>query len=345
MPIYNYRFCRIDEIDRLKKFIDEHWHKGHILSKSDELIIFQHEVPGEDYLTFAIAENQETGDIDGVYGYINYWKYAPSHHIPKSLWGAVWKVRDDVHNKEIGAVGMGLMRFIFKNDPTEIWSSLGISGKHKDIAVNMNYRVGDMNRYYFANHSVDDYKIIKNPEIKHLIHSTSYVSEIDLPQNHIFSKNINPYKDIEYFENRYKAHPFFKYRYLGLYQGTELKGLFVFRKVNVLDTCVLRIMDFIGDLTDCGAVSESLQKILEQEKAEYIDCLNYGLHETLFEQLGFSQAQLGGTTIIPEYFDPFEQRYVPMEYAYIKDDDTPLVIFKADGDQDRPNSIKTTIKQ
>ena len=343
MSIYKYRFCQVDEIDKFKKFINSYWKKGHILSQSDELIHFQYDVPGENYLSIVVAENQETAEFDGVFGYINNWRYAPSHGIPKTLWGAVWKVRDDVTNKEIGSVGIGLLRFIFKNDTPEIWSSLGISGKHKDIAKSMNYCVGDMNRYYIPNQKVESFRVIKSPDINNLSSEVtdSYVKEIDFPFGYAPSLNMNPYKDIEYFENRYKNHISFTYRFLGLFKKEEMKGVFVFRNVDSAGPRVLRIMDFIGDLTEIHDVNVSVQELLRSESAEYIDCLNHGIDSRFFHQLGFKEAIKGGETILPEYFDPFDQRYVPMEYAYISDDDNPLVIFKADGDQDRPNSINT----
>ncbi len=340
MRIYKYRFCKLSEIDKLKEFIDNHWRKGHILSRSDKLIKFQHLVDGRDYLTFVVAENQQTGKFDGVYGYISNWKYAPSHNIPNVQWGAVWKTRDDVHNEEIGKIGLGMLRYILKNDPAEVFGSIGISGIHKQLAETLGYIMGDMNRYYIPNQSVKDFKVIKSPDVKDMSdkETFSYVKEIDFPHGFKPEKNLNPYKNIEYFENRYKNHISFNYRYLGLYKKEELKGVFVFRNVDSAGPRVLRIMDFIGDMTNADNVNVSMQKLLKSEDAEYIDCLNHGIDSCYFFQMGFKEAEKGGETILPEYFAPFEQRYVPMEYCYLTDKaDLQYVIFKADGDQDRPN--------
>lgn len=340
MKIYKYRFCKLSEIDKLKEFIDKHWRKGHVLSKSDELIKFQHLVDGSDHLTFVVAENLQTGEFDGVYGYISNWKYAPSHHIPNVQWGANWKTRDDVHNEEIGKIGFGMLRYILKNDPAEVFGSLGISGIHKQLAETLGYIMGDMNRYYIPNQSFVDFKVIKHPDMTNMYSEVtdSCVKEIDFPNGVTFEHNMNPYKDIEYFENRYKNHISFKYRYLGVYKRNELKGVFVFRNVDSAGPRVLRIMDFIGDITDVNNVNASVQQLLKSENAEYIDCLNHGIEPECFHKLGFKEAKNGGDTILPEYFDPFEQRYVPMEFCYLADKDIDYVIFKGDGDQDRPNS-------
>ena len=341
MRIYKYRFCKISEIDKLKDFIDKHWKKGHILSKSDELIKFQHKVEHRDTLTFVVAENQETGEFDGVYGYISNWKYAPSHDIPNVQWGAVWKTRDDIHNEEIGKIGLGMLRYILKNDPSEVFGSMGISGIHKQIATQLGYTIGDVNRFYIPNLAIKDFKVILNPDTDGLLKSEtdSYIKEIEFPDGISFDDNMNPYKSIEYFKNRYYNHPFFTYRYLGLFKKDLLKGVFVFRKVKANGVSILRIMDFIGSLSDINSIVSSTQRILNNEDAEYIDCLNYGINPELFKKVGFKQAIKGSDTIIPEYFAPFEQTYVPMEYAYITESANPLVIFKADADQDRPNEL------
>lgn len=340
MSIYKYRLCKLSEIGRLKDFIDNHWRKGHILSKSDELIKFQHYIDGKDYLTFVVAENLQTGEFDGVYGYISNWKYDNSHRIPNVLWGALWKIRDDVKNTEIGTIGFGMLRYILKSDPSEVFAVLGISGIHKQLATTLGYTIGDMYRYYIPNQSLTDFNVIKFPDLLGLnkVETGCYVKEIDFPYGVSFSNNMNPYKNIEYFENRYKKHISFHYRYLGIYKNEKLKGVFVFRNVDSAGPRVLRIMDFIGDLSDVQDVNVSIQKLLQSENAEYIDCLNHGIDSKFFFQMGFKEAVKGGKTILPEYFDPFEQRYVPMEYCYMSEDKEPLIIFKADGDQDRPNS-------
>jgi hypothetical protein len=55
----------------------------------------------------------------------------------------------------------------------------------------------------------------------------------------------------------------------------------------------------------------------------------------LFEAAGFIPVNPSGGDIVPDHFEPFEQRNAPIRFA-IKTD-RPVVIFKGDGDQDRPN--------
>ena len=340
MNLYTYRYCKLSEIDKFKEFIDKHWRKGHILSYSDDLIKFQYGVEGEDRLTIVVAVNNETHDFDGVYGYITTHKYDTTKQIPKVLWGAVWKVRDDINNPLIGKVGLGLLKYILKNEEYDAFSVLGVSEVNKQIASALHFTMGELNHFYCASNSVTEFKIAKKPKRnKGAVQSSDcFVREVLLPlDNYEFFENDNYYKNIPYIRNRYENHPFFKYRFLGIYKGDELKGIFVFRRISVANNHVLRIIDFIGSLKDVENVSDSLQELLLKEGAEYIDCLNYGLSKDDFLRLGFNEVLSNDDTIIPEYFEPFEQRYVPMEFEYISD--CPLIIFKGDGDQDRPNKI------
>ena len=66
--------------------------------------------------------------------------------------------------------------------------------------------------------------------------------------------------------------------------------------------------------------------------------MNFGLPENLFTKMGFDLLDLDGEIIIPNYFEPFEQRNVRIEVAY-KTKNNNYVAFKADSDQDRPNIL------
>ena len=338
MNRYLYRYLRLSEIDRFKQFIELHWRSGHILSWCDPLIRFQYEVPNEDRLTIAVAENSLTGEIDGVYGYISSDKYDSSPAVLKTLWGAVWKVRDDIDNPDLGKVGMGLLKFILRNEPAEVFASLGISGIHKGIALKLNYEVGEMNHWYIANPSVTEFKVAVWPHVMYEAKKgCSYLRPVILSSCVNIENPSNPQKSIEYFINRYAQHPYYDYRFIGWFAESSLIGLFVIRKVHLGFASVLRIVDFIGDASKADTLEFCFQDMLREEGAEYVDCRNYGIDDDAFLKWGFVKAVPGSETVIPEYFEPFERRYVKLEYAYISPG--PLVVFKADGDQDRPNIL------
>lgn len=340
MSLYDIHFCRHEELTDLQNFIDKYWRKGHVLSYSNTLFEFQHGKEGVDYYTFAIARNIETSEIDAVFGYIESQKYDSTKTVPNIGWGAIWKVRDDVQNKEIGKLGLKLLKYIIKNSTIETFASLGISKTHKDLATALNFVVGETNHYYLANSAISNFKVAFNPVVSEFYKNCSPL-RIDI-SNRIegveISENVNPFKNVSYFVNRYQKHPFFRYEFWKVYDVNSLIGVFAVRKIYVSNTPIYRIIDFIGDIPKEKTVYNSIQGILNDTGAEYVDCINAGLEDMFFTRQGFQIAPRNNSTVIPEHLDPLEHVYIPLEYNYM-DSDFKLIIFKGDGDQDRPNKV------
>jgi hypothetical protein len=80
--------------------------------------------------------------------------------------------------------------------------------------------------------------------------------------------------------------------------------------------------------------------VLEQLRAigaEYADVHNWGIDPALFEAAGFSPVDPGGADIVPDHFEPFERRNTRILFALKTG--RPAVLFKGDGDRDRPNRV------
>lgn len=337
MGIYLIRHCKKNELAKLQDFLDKHWRKSHIMSQSEALFNFQHDVVGSDHYTFVVAENMQTGEFDGVYGYISSYRYDITKQVPKIGFGAIWKVRDDVHNLEIGKIGIKMLKYILKQEDFESFGALGISKIHKDIAVALNFNVGVTNHYYYANNKVREFRIAQSPQVFKARPSSSVIKDIDLSAIDTVFNSLNPYKNVCYYRHRYLNHPYYHYIFWGVYVENELCAIIVLRKISINGSSCLRIVDMLGNEVKLQDLSGEFQRMLEKDHIEYIDCLNHGIAPDFFEKLGFNLLDNDGETVIPEYFEPFVRKNIPIEYAYISDN--PIIIFKGDGDQDRPNII------
>ena len=91
----------------------------------------------------------------------------------------------------------------------------------------------------------------------------------------------------------------------------------------------------IGNLDKIDNINANIQSFLENNDCEYVDCYNYGIEKEVFLKMGFSEVK--EDCIIPNYFEPFEKKNVDIHYAVFGKHD--VVIFKGDGDQDRPNLL------
>lgn len=333
MKLYDIRYYQPKDRHRLIQFLDKYWRKNHIIATSEKVFDFQHKF--DDRYTFVIAENKETKEFDAVYGYILTHKYDESRQIPNVAWGAIWKVRDDVKNAEIDSLGLGLLRFILKNEDIVTFASSGISEKHKEIAKGLGFVMGEMTHYYIANISKEVYAIAENLKKPVFQQNNVRLTWVEWINDINVTNTLNPFKNYNYFIHRYWKHPVYAYRLLGAYISGELRLLMVVRKQVVEDSCCLRIVDIIGSEYELRNISLEMQKILIEENAEYIDCWNYGIDKNIFSTLGFEE--VSGNTIVPDYFAPFERKNIRIEIDSLEQD-LPIVIFKGDGDQDRPNS-------
>ena len=69
--------------------------------------------------------------------------------------------------------------------------------------------------------------------------------------------------------------------------------------------------------------------------AEYMDCYNAGIPADVWLAAGFTERVEGDGCIIPNYLTP--PVHENTEYYYFTNKPESFVLFKADGDQDRPN--------
>lgn len=339
MSLYTIKKVPLEEVNKLTSFLDKYWKNEHALVKSRELLDFQHLNREDGCYNFLVAENKQSGDYDALIGFIPTSQYDNNLSANGDYWGAIWKIRDDVDNDEINAVGFLLWKKIFKLPHFGSYAAIGISNIAKKIYEISRIPVRQLSHYYVLNVAKSIFSIagnIRNREQRHAEDTfnlkwidSSKLSELTLEAHY------RPYKSVNYMINRYAKHPIYKYSFLSICNGEETKALLIIRKVVVGSSCVLRIIDVLGKLEGC--IYNGLLSILVGENAEYIDCYNYGISPDVFYRLGFSLSQGKDDLIIPNYFEPFEQSNVILEIGYKSDFD--YVAFKGDSDQDRPNII------
>ena len=334
--IYEIRFARLDEYDKLHTFMRKYWGENHILTKSKVMFDFQHK--GSDKYNIVIGFNKITKEVDGIWSIIPVSTYDQTLDGEGNYWGAILKVRDDVDNREIKRLPFKLLSFIIKlpNFKTIGFSGLGPQGQP---FVNPLCNVhGVLNQYYIANPN-KIYVIGNNLKKKEFEVSDYTIKPIDL-HNLDWNPQIiyNPRKSVTFLINRFENHPIYKYGFWGVYKNNDLLTIIVYRVVEVEGKGrVIRIVDVLGSFEEIGSIGYEMVRLLKENDAEYIDCLNYGIDTKVFERMGFELLDFSNidNTIVPNYFEPFEKSNVLVHFAYISK--SPYVIFRADADQDRPS--------
>lgn len=341
--IYKIELCTEENKPRLIEFIQKYWKEDHIFVKSEELFHFQHYDAINHNYTFVLGINTLTNEIDGIGGRIPLAQYDPDLSKYKDTWGGIWKVRTDVHNDEIGLLGLMIFE---SNDNYNSHASIGMSPIAWKLHKLKKYHMCYLNQYYILNDEYTDFHIANIPhdaigKDKHYRSSSKYelikIDNIGTITDADIQHSYFPMKSLRYLMNRFQLHPIYKYHFWGVYEGNTLHAILIGRIINVDGHFVIRIMDVYGKLEGLSSIYSEVQKLLKENNAEYLDCLNYGIDPSVFDAMGFNTLDVNGNIIIPNYFEPFLRENVVLNGAYRAN--FHYTMFKADSDQDRPNIL------
>lgn len=322
------RFAEENDIKRIMNFIDTYWKKGHILGTNEPFFRYEHLL--DEGVTYAIAEN-DAGDIEAILGYI------PYGNKNRDIMTVMWKAN---HTAD-PSLGLNLFKFLKDEADVRIMASPGSNPKLKGLYSYLGYQFGKMVQWYRLR-ELDDYSVAKiadktipggdkSGEFVRLDTWESVMENFDFDG---YTKESKPYKEAWYIKKRYFDHPIYDYDVYGLMTPSGKVGLMmIFRIIKVNGINVVRLIDCIGNFALIKSSTGLLDKILTDYDAEYVDCYETGLPESYMKESGWMKTE-GSGNIIPNYFAPFTQENIDI-YYFSSDPET--VLFKGDGDQDRPN--------
>ncbi len=329
------RKANYDDIPDIMKFIDDYWKKDHILAKSRDFFEYQHYYNNE--VSFIVAEKTITKELEGILGYILY-----SEENKRDLFGAIWKVKSNKYPM----LGMKMQIYAVKNLNAKTFSAVSLNPATLDMHRRWGATLGKLRQYYILARK-DQYKIAKIEKV-----NIGKYNE-DLKQYRLSSKTaegclnsicrwekINgkmPLKSFNYIKHRYFHHPVYIYQKFAIYDEDKILGLLIAREIECNNEKVLRIVDYLGDVKAIAHVGQDLHKLLIDKGYEYIDFYLFGIESEILFDAGFVERDENDKNIIPNYFEPFVQENIDIVfYTSTKDN---ILLFKGDGDQDRPNLI------
>ena len=341
---YDVHFCAKDEVEDLVDFINRYWRENHIFVLSRKLLDWQHFDAKNQRYNFVIAKYRTTGEVHSILGFVPTSQFDPS--IQRSeIWPCIWKSRPDIHRK---GLGVSLYYFLKENLEIETISILGISETALSIYKHWNFSTGKIKQYYLSNPG--------HQEILSRNRETSMENAKNTPgwclkalpfdeykcidaKSELFSF-LDNYKSKAYYMNRYYKHPIYHYCFWAVMHGSRIMAIVIARECGTEESTCLRIVDYAGDFSYMSNIGYDLKKLLLQNNYEYIDMLSYGFADDLFTKAGFIRRAVNSETVIPNYFEPFLQQNIDLDFAYKSTKaDYRFILFKADADQDRPNIL------
>jgi hypothetical protein len=337
--LHHFRIATINDRENLLLFLKDQWNSEHIYLKSD--LLFDYDYLFGNNLNFLLAINED-GQIDGILGFILYSQEYKGSDIFTVLWKARPKSGDPM-------LGLTLLEKLVTEFGFRIVSTVGANAKTLPLYEFMGYTTGQLKHYFILNDRFSEFKICKNAATvvddnkqvvspdKKLIPLETYDTLVACFQAEKYKERI-PYKSPQYIEKRYFNHPFYAYKVFGITAANGVvNSILVTREIVQDESKILRVVDFVGDESDLNGMGTSLKAYLYANGYEYIDFQQYGIDHDAMTAAGFLLKDNYEGLIIPHYFDPFQQSNVSINFFTTSQD--KFYIFKADGDQDRPNRL------
>jgi len=330
--------CAERDIGDVVRFLDEHWQRGHALVASRRLLDWQHRNPDGSY-SFVVA--RVDGACAGILGYIPTRRFDPALAGDNVVWLTTWKVREDAG---VAGLGLAMLHRLTAIEPHVAIGASGFNVATRPIYDALGFAVGELEHYARANPGRREFALASFSEQRgRRSSSTSAIATRALSTAADFERAGEiatgvPRKTARYFHARYACHPLYSYRVLAIEDGGRTVALLATRIAEHAGHRALRIVDFAGAPEAIAALGGIVDALLEETGAEYADVYHAGLDPSLFARAGFTRVDPDGADVVPDHFEPFERRNVRLWFA-IKGR-TGAVVFKGDGDQDRPNIVR-----
>lgn len=324
-----FRIAGADERPAILRFLDENWGAKHPLVHLEDFFDFYYRPLGADApIQFAFAE--EEGVPVAIAGYI-----LVNRCETPDIWVSIWCAVKG-HNGS----GLELMAELPKLTHARVMSCNNIRPSTLAIYSFLGHTAARLPHYYrLADKAEYSVARIAHKELLPVSGSACLrrlATEDELAESgYIPSEAHRPYKDLWYLTRRYFHYPRQEYDVWAVEENGAVSGLLVTRCVAVNDTHVLRIVDYTGEPEALPRLGAAIDRLMLECGAEYADCYCFGIPANTMAAAGFSERLADDTNIIPNYLNP--PLYENTEYYFFTSSTENFTMFKADGDQDRPN--------
>lgn len=326
---FQFRLATMADAPALRAFMRAHWGAPHPLIELEDFFAYYYKGEG-DALHFALCERD--GKLAAIAGYI------PASLGPGAdVWVSIW-----VADKAAQGSGLELMAELPRLTGCRTLACNNIRPETRPFYHFLGYETGRMGHFYRLADK-DTYLLAKVAE-KDILPVGGDAALVPLEDaealrqsGFVPPRDANPYKDLWYIARRYFAYPRQSYHVYGVVppgQGVPA-ALLCTRTVRAAGTAVLRIADVIGPPEALPRAGAAIDGLMQAVGAEYADLYCAGVDADLLRKAGFAERGEDSPNVIPNYLDPPLRENT--DYYYFTSRPAGFTLFKADGDQDRPN--------
>ncbi len=317
------------------KYINEHYQKGHILSKNKKLFDWMFFDNKSKKYNFLIAKSKNK--IIATKGYLPLKLY--DKKLDNESFMSMW-------SSSRPTAGIKLFDKLLKKKFKFI-CGIGSSNHSLRYQKYKKFSTGQLKHSYLLSNKISNYKIAKvlkrTTKQKKVFYGKNYI-KLDI--NYLKKKNLTtlykfqiPRKSSLYLINRYLNSKFYKYYAYGTLVKDKICNIIILRDCKFKNRVAVRIIDYIGSNYYFKYLDKLFKTILKRKKVEYIDLYSHGIPENEIKKCGFKVKNLKDKNIIPNHFEPFEQKNNKIIYGFLVDKlyKKKIRLFKGDSDMDRPN--------
>lgn len=318
------------ELEEFRTFCESAWKSKHPLIHDEQLFEYYYR-RDDGLINFAVAKDDETGEFLSVCGFI----CASSSPTP-DVWISF------IVTKKGAPFGLGfkLLEQIRTLTSCRTIGCNNIRENTRNLYEFFGYYVGELAQYYRYNDSLHKYTMcnIVSPDILSILPSTlefielKSESELECFNFEDFHEN-KPYKDSAYAKKRFFENRGLDYKIYAAKECGHAVALLVLRVVRHESSCVVRVVDFIGDTEYVSGCGQFLDRLMHELDAEFCDWYAFGVDKSAMASAGLSLRQKGDINIVPNYLNPPLMENT--DYFFFTSDPSNYTMFKADGDQDR----------
>ena len=326
----------LNNLVKFQNFIKNNWIKKIKFQKMKK--VFEWQYKNNNRYNFFIAKKNKK--IIGVQGFIPSKRYDKKNP-NKEIFLAFLRV---IEGKHVGVALMLHKKALEVLKPKFI-AVIGIEESVHAFHKWLGFNVYRMNHHIFFSKKIKKFsllnitskQIIRKRIKKKFLVKQLKISNIKELINNTFYKNKTPLKSNEYLINRYLKNPFFKYFIFSTFKKKTPQALIVIKPIKFKNSIALRLVDYIGSETSFLSIYDMCNQILESFNAEYLDIYSYGISPKILKQAGFTNRYLNRDLIVPDYFDPYIEKNIDIYCAIKTQLNKKIMLFKGDGDGDRPN--------
>ena len=322
-----FRHALLQDKQSIIDFLNQNWGSHHPLVNREEF--FKYYYQNGETIQFVLALEQK--QIVAVAGYI-----LANQNLNPDAWVSIWCASGSKNG-----VGLELMESLPRLANIHVLACNNIRPKtmafyrflgwHADRIPHF-YRLADRKNFHLVKNAAIPCPIPQGSLTLHLVKTSEQLAQLGMPKS-----DCVPQKDVWYLTRRYFEFPYQSYDVWAVMEQNNFVAYLMTRTVFVpeCNTSVLRIVDFIGQPEWFGQLGNAINQLMQQTNVEYADCYCVGISADLFAQAGFLERTEDDSIIIPNYLTP--PLWKNTEYYYFTNQPEHFVLFKADGDQDRPN--------